>query len=92
MHVIRTLWAAIQGSPEFMQKVNGWLVIFWLANFPPVIAVYIFAPGAWKEGSILYLALVSIYANVAGHWSAWQAARVEVKQEAMDKRNEDRLQ
>jgi len=78
--VIQTLWSSIQEDPVFMRKINGWLTIFWLVNFPPVIACYIWAPDAWKQASILYLALVSIYANVAGHLAAWQASRIEVIQ------------
>jgi uncharacterized membrane protein len=31
---------------------------------------------AWKD-SILWVAFMSLYANVAGHWSAYQAARTE---------------
>jgi len=80
MSVAQTLWASIQEDPVFMRKINGWLTVFWLLNFPPVIAVYIWAPDAWKQASILYLALVSIYANVAGHLAAWQASRIEVIQ------------
>lgn len=64
-----------------MRKVNGWLLWFWVANIPPVNAVYVFAPPLWKAMSILYLANVSIYANIAGHWASWQASRVEVEQE-----------
>jgi hypothetical protein len=30
----------------------------------------------WKE-SILWVAFMSLYANVVGHWSAYQAARAE---------------
>ena len=30
----------------------------------------------WKE-SILWVLIISIYANVVGHWSAYQAARAE---------------
>jgi hypothetical protein len=30
----------------------------------------------WKE-SILWIALMSVWANVAGHWSAFDAARAE---------------
>lgn len=30
----------------------------------------------WRE-SILWIAFMSLYANVAGHWSAYQAARAE---------------
>jgi hypothetical protein len=71
----------VQEDPVFMRKVNGWLVWFWMANFPPVILIYALAPEVWKQSSILYLALVSIYANVAGHWAAWQASRVEVVQQ-----------
>lgn len=30
----------------------------------------------WKE-SILWVAVMSLYANVAGHWAAYQGARAE---------------
>lgn len=84
MYVIRTLWASIQGDPVFMRKLNGWLTIFWICNFPPVTLIYFLAPPMFAKISILYLALVSIYANVAGHLSAWQASRIEVMQSEQD--------
>lgn len=31
--------------------------------------------------SITWIALMSVWANFAGHWSAWQSARVETKQD-----------
>jgi hypothetical protein len=31
--------------------------------------------------SVTYVAALSLWALVSGHWSAWQAARVEVKQD-----------
>jgi hypothetical protein len=31
--------------------------------------------------SVTYVAALSLWALVSGHWSAWQAARVEVRQE-----------
>ena len=80
--MIKSLWAMVQGDPVFMQKINGWLTIFWLCNFPPVITVYLLVDNeTFQKVCLLYLALVSIWANVAGHWSAWQASRVEVKQD-----------
>lgn len=30
----------------------------------------------WKE-SILFIGIVSVYANVVSHWTAYQAARAE---------------
>ena len=74
---MKSLWASIQGDPVFMQRVNGWLKIFWIAMIPISIAT------GWIN-SITYVASLSLWALVSGHWSAWQAARVEVaqKQEA----------
>ena len=31
--------------------------------------------------SVVYVSALSLWALVSGHWAAWQAARVEVKQE-----------
>ncbi len=81
MNVARGLWASIQGDPVFMRKFNGHATLHWICHFPAVIGIYFLFPETWKQVSILYLALVSIYANVAGHLAAWQASRVEVKQD-----------
>jgi hypothetical protein len=35
-----------------------------------------------------YVAALSLWALVSGHWSAWQAARTEVKQEEDEKKRE----
>jgi hypothetical protein len=73
--MIKTLWASVQGDPVFMRKVNGWLTVAWLAMIP----VSIFT--GWID-SVTYVAALSLWALVSGHWSAWQAARVEVVQQA----------
>lgn len=41
----------------------------WVALAIPTLLV-------WRE-SILWVAFMSLYANIAGHWSAYQAARAE---------------
>jgi len=71
--VIKSLWASVQGDPVFMRRVNGWLTIFWIAMIPLSIVTH------WIS-SVAYVAALSLWALVSGHWSAWQAARVEVKQ------------
>ena len=68
------LWKAIQGDPVFMRRVNGWLAIFWVAMIP------IFYSLGWLS-SVTYVSALSLWALVAGHWSSWQAARVEVAQD-----------
>ena len=82
--VIRSLWASVQGDPAFMRRVNGWLTIFWVVMIPLSIAT------GWIS-SVTYVAALSLWALVSGHWSAWQAARVEVEQakEAARREEED---
>lgn len=75
MNVLRSLWASVQGDPAFMRRVNGWLAIFWVAMIPISFSLH------WLS-SVTYVSALSIWALVSGHWSAWQAARVEVRQEA----------
>jgi len=56
-----------------MRRLHGWLTIAWfIAAFP--IMVF------WSE-NIKFLVFISVYAVVTGHWSSWQAARVEEKQD-----------
>ncbi len=74
MNVIKSLWASVQGDPTFMRRVNGWLTIFWLVMIPVSIAT------GWIH-SVAYISALSLWALVSGHWSAWQAARVEVEQQ-----------
>ena len=83
MAVVSSLWASIQGDPVFMRRVNGWLTIFWLIMIPVSIAT------GWIS-SVTYVACLSLWALVSGHWSAWQAARVEVEQaKEMERREEE---
>ena len=72
--MLKSLWTSIQGDPVFMRRVNGWLTIFWIAMIPISIVTH------WIS-SVTYVAALSLWALVSGHWSAWQAARVEVKQQ-----------
>ena len=75
MAVMKSLWASIQGDPVFMRRVNGWLTIFWILMIPFSIFFGLLS-------SVSYVSALSLWALVSGHWSAWQAARVEVEQMA----------
>lgn len=74
MSVSKSLWASVQGDPTFMRRVNGWFTIFWIVMIPVSIATH------WLQ-SVAYVSVLSLWALVSGHWAAWQAARVEVKQD-----------
>lgn len=71
---MKSLWASVQGDPVFMRRINGWLTIFWIVVIPVS-----FITGLVQ--STIFVSALSLWALVSGHWSAWQAARVEVKQD-----------
>jgi hypothetical protein len=58
-----------------MMRLNGWLTMFWIAMIPVSFAL------GWLN-SVTYVSALSLWALVSGHWSTWQAARVEVTQQA----------
>jgi hypothetical protein len=82
MTAVRRLWGSVQGDPVFMRRVNGWLTIFWLAMIPVSYEL------GWLK-SVVYVSALSLWALVSGHWSAWQASRVEVAQAREMERQEE---
>ena len=81
---LQNFWHLVQGDPVFMRRVNGWLTIAWIVMIPISLIT------GWVE-SVTYVSALSLWALVSGHWSAWQAARVEVQQqaEAREREKED---
>jgi hypothetical protein len=73
MNPFKSLWASVQGSPVFMRRVNGWMTVLWIAMIPTAYAL------GWLK-SVTFVSALSLWALVTGHWSTWQAARVEVTQ------------
>jgi hypothetical protein len=71
--------------------LHMWLMIFWAVQLPIVCLIYFFLPDVWKAVSILYLAIVSIYANFVGHFGSWQASKVEVRQEEIEADRQDEV-
>jgi len=57
-------------NPKILRKVHGILTIIWILLIIPSLL--------WWSDSILWIILMSTWANIAGHWSAYQAASSEV--------------
>lgn len=62
-------------AAKTQKSINGWLAWAWLAFGILGLCVQDI------RSSIPMLFFISVYANVAGHWSGWQGGRTEVKQE-----------
>jgi len=63
----------VRGDPETLVWFHKWATLAWIAVTIPMIAFQ------WYE-SIAFVAALSLYALAIGHWSSWQAVRVEVLQ------------
>lgn len=63
-------------DPHFLRKFHGIATIVWISLLIPTIV--------WWSESVLWVGIMSVWANVAGHWSSWQATRVEERQENGD--------
>lgn len=57
-----------------MRRFNFWAMVVFILLIPPSVT--------WWKDSVPYLIWISVWANIAGHLSAWQASRVEERQEA----------
>lgn len=60
-------------DPTFLRHFHGYATLVWILLIIPSLL--------WWSESILWVVLMSTWANIAGHWSAWQAARVETKED-----------
>lgn len=56
-----------------LRRFHGWATMWWCTFGVALSIIY--------KDSIIWVVFMSLYANVAGEFSAWQSARVEVKQD-----------
>jgi hypothetical protein len=56
-------------SPRFLVKYNLVMMFIWASLTIPTLI--------WWRESILWVAFMSLYANFAAHFAAWDAARAE---------------
>jgi hypothetical protein len=52
-----------------LRRLHAGLTIVWVGLIVPTLI--------WWRESILWVAFMSLYANIASHAAAWQAARAE---------------
>jgi hypothetical protein len=62
----------------FLRLFHGVSTLIWCALIP--ITVF-----TGLKGSIVWIAMMSVWANFVGHFSSWQASRAEVKIDEQNK-------
>lgn len=65
---------ALFGRPEFLRAFHGWCTLFWIP-FTVLSGVV-----GWVDSNkfISYMSMIALF---LGSFSAWQASRVEVRQD-----------
>jgi hypothetical protein len=66
-------FVALFGRPEVLRNFHGIMTLIWF--------VLIFPSVLWWKESVTWIVIMSVWANLVGHFSSWQAARVEVVQQ-----------
>lgn len=69
---LRDLWD-VGLSPVFMRRFNFWAMVAFAALVVPSMI--------WLSQSLPFLVAISVWANLAGHLSAWQSSRIEERQD-----------
>jgi hypothetical protein len=64
----------LENNPRSQYRFHKWMAYFWLINMAVVVGAFSFLPAVWKTASVLYLVLVSLYANFATDYGAMSAA------------------
>jgi hypothetical protein len=73
-HRLRLVLVALETDPETQYKVHRWGAIYWLANFPVIIWLFLYHRGVWDAVGIFITLIYSIYANLATDYGAMSAA------------------
>lgn len=61
-------------SARVLKAFHGWMTVLWGTAIPVSILTDL-------KTSVVWLVMMSVWANFVGHFSSWQSTRVEVKQE-----------
>lgn len=62
---VKKIWA----DPKTWRHVHAVLTVMWFLAIIPTLL--------WWRESVLWVALMSCWANAAGHFGAWQGSRAE---------------
>lgn len=73
-------------DPKLQYKIHLVMTYVWVVNMVVAISVFIFAQGLWQKASILYLVLVSLYANFATDYGAVPGAEAAISAEKINKK------
>jgi hypothetical protein len=82
--ILVKIFRRLGADPALQYKIHIWASVVWVVNAALAIACFIFLPMVWASASVLYLVLVSLYANFATDYGAIPATIGAIHAKAMD--------
>lgn len=70
-------------DPHFQYRLHLIATYMWIINAVVAMGVFLLAQGFWQRFSVLYLVLVSLYANFATDYGAVPASEAAIHAQAM---------
>lgn len=70
-------------DPHFQYRLHLVATYLWLANMLTAVVVFVFAQGFWSRFSVLYLVLVSLYANFATDYDGVSSSEAAIHAQAV---------
>ncbi len=73
---------------------HKWMILFWILNIPASLVLVIFFPHLWLSLGVLYVLLLSLYANADTDYDAMSAAEAaahakRAKEELLSRGDDD---
>lgn len=78
----------VEGDPDTQYRVHRFMSRVWIVMTPVAIAVCVTFPGIWVKVSIVYVVIISHYANWAGDCGSMAAANAASDDNLMTKGRE----
>ncbi len=82
------LFKKLNTDPVLQYKIHIVMTYVWIANMAMAVSIFIFAQGFWQKASVLYLVLISLYANLATDYGAVPGAEAAISAEKINKKVE----
>lgn len=71
---LKVFFKDLETNPQTQASIHKWACVYWLCNFPVVLALFFFAPHVWLAIGLLVNTVYSLYANLATDYGALSGA------------------
>lgn len=79
------LYKRMESDHRSQIKFHKWAILFWSLNVPASLVLLFMFPDQWARFSVLYVLLLSLYANADTDYDAMSAAQAALHAQAAER-------